>query len=161
MRQLRARIHACAPAVRLLMLSEMLSLLAAAVGQLSIAWWIARDGGALDLSRYGVLMALCSLLAMPLLSPLGDRCDKRLLIRLGKLGLLLDALALALLAASGVYSLPLLCACGGLALLAQALLLPAQASILPELVATAQLPEAIRLRRGAQALGGLLGPGLG
>ncbi|MCU7371685.1 MFS transporter [Paucibacter sp. O1-1] len=161
MRQLRARIHACAPAVRLLMLSEMLSLLAAAVGQLSIAWWIARDGGALDLSRYGVLMALCSLLAMPLLSPLGDRWDKRLLIRLGKLGLLLDALALALLAGSGVYSLPLLCACGGLALLAQALLLPAQASILPELVATAQLPEAIRLRRGAQALGGLLGPGLG
>ena len=38
--------------------------------------------------------------------------------------------------------------------------MPTEASLLPELVEADQLPEAIRLRRGAQALGGLLGPGL-
>jgi len=161
MLQFWSRIQACAKPVRLLMLSEMLHLLASAVGQVALSWWIAQRGGAADLSRYGTLMAACSLLAMPLLSPLGDRWPKRQLIRLGKLLLLLDALALWLLACSGVYSLPLLCACSLLSILANAALLPAQASILPELVQAAQLPEAIRLRRGSQALGGLLGPGLG
>jgi MFS family permease len=159
--QCRARIAACGPAVRLLMLSEMLGLLAGSVGQVGVAWWIAQGGGATDLARYGGWMALCSLLAMPLISPLGDRWHKRRLIRFGKLLLLLDALALALLAGMGVYQLPLLCACSLLSILAQALLLPAHASILPELVEAERLPEAIRLRRGAQALGGLLGPGLG
>lgn len=157
---LTRRLKACAPPVRLLLLSEMLGLLASAVGQVAVAWWIARSGGAGDLAIHGALLALSSLLAMPLLSPLGDRWPKQRLIRLGKLLLLLDALALALLAL-GDYRLPLLCACSLLAVLANALLLPAQASILPELVPTERLPEAIRLRRGAQALGGLLGPGLG
>jgi len=161
MLQFWGRIQACARPVRLLMLSEMFHLLASAVGQVALSWWIAQRGGAADLSRYGALVAACSLLAMPLLSPLGDRWPKRRLIRFGKLLLLLDALALWLLACSGVYSLALLCACSLLSILANAALLPAQASILPELVQAAQLPEAIRLRRGSQALGGLLGPGLG
>jgi len=155
------RPQACALPLRLLMLSETLQLLASTTGQLALAWWIAQRAGAADLSRYGAFMAGCTLLAMPLLSPLGDRWPKRRLIRLGKLCLLLDALALWLLACSGIYSLALLCACGLLSILANAVLLPAQVSILPELVETSQLPKAIRLRRGAQALGGLLGPGLG
>ncbi|MDC8786125.1 MFS transporter [Roseateles koreensis] len=148
-------------ALRPLLLSEMLGLLATSLGQLAVAWWIAQSGGATDLSRYGAAMALCALLAMPLMSPLGDRWPKRRLIRLGKACLLLDALALAALAGSGVYNLSWLCLCSGLSILAHALLLPAQAAILPELVTAQRLPEAIRLRRGAQALGGLLGPGLG
>lgn len=154
--------HAPRP-LRLLLLGEMLGLLAGALGQVGVAWWIARSGGAADLSRYGALLALGSLLALPLLSPLGDRWPKLRLIRLGRLCLLLEALALALLAArdASFYSLPLLCACGLLAVLAQAVLLPAQAALLPELVEAEQLPQAIRLRRGAQALGSLLGPGLG
>jgi len=156
-----ARVAACALPVRLLLLSEMLSLLASAVGQVSVAWWIAQKGGGVDLTRYGVLMALCSLLAMPLLSPMGDRWPKHRLIRFAKVCQLLDAVALVLLSLSGTYQLPLLCACSVLSILANAMLLPAQASILPELVDTKRLPEAIRLRRGAQALGGLLGPGLG
>ncbi|MEJ5999260.1 MFS transporter [Paucibacter soli] len=160
MLQFWGRVQACAMPVRLLMLSEMFHLLANAVGQLALSWWIAQRGGAADLSRYGALMAACSLLAMPLLSPLGDRWPKRRLIRLGKLLLLLDALALWLLACSAVYSLALLCACSLLSIVANAALLPAQASILAELVPAAELPAAIRLRRGAQALGGLLGPSL-
>jgi MFS family permease len=155
------RITACTPSVRALLLSEMLTLLAGATGQVSVAWWIAQVRGAPDLARYGAFIALCTLLAMPLLSPLGDRWSKPRLIRWGSALLLLDAVLLGLLAHSGVYRLTLLCACSGLSILANAVLLPAQASILPELVETERLPETIRLCRGAQALGGLLGPGGG
>lgn len=158
---LQARFTACSPPLRLLLLSEMLGLLASAVGQTALAWWMAQRGGAHDLATHGALLALGALITLPLLSPLGDRRPKRQLIRLGKLVLVVDALALALLAGAGIYRLSLLCACSLLSIVAHALLLPAQASILPELVETGRLPDAIRLRRGAQALGGLLGPGLG
>jgi MFS family permease len=105
-------------------------------------------------------MALAALVATPLLSPWGDRVPKCRLIRLAKACLVLDALGLAVLAQGGAYSLALLCGCGLLSMAAQAVLWPAESSLLPELVPAAELPEAIRLRRGAQALGGLLGPGL-
>lgn len=160
-RTIKARLQASAPAMRPLLLSEMLGLLAGSTAQLGLAWWIAQRGGAADLARYGALMAVCALLATPLMSPLGDRWPKRRLLRLATACLVLDAALLAGLAHSGVYRLDLLCACSALSIGANAVLLPAQASLLPELVETAQLPGAIRLRKGAQALGGLLGPGLG
>ncbi len=154
-------LRACAAPVRLLLLSEGLGLMAGGLAQVGIGWWVAQRGGAADLTRYGGLTALCSLLAMPLLSPWGDRSrSKRRLVRLGRLCLLLDAAVLAWLAGSGVYHLGLVCAASVLTLLAQAVLLPTETSLLPELVPAEQLPQAIRLRRGAQALGGLLGPGL-
>jgi MFS family permease len=148
------------PALRALLLTELLGLLAGAAGQTAMGWWIAQRGGGRDLAVYGALTAACSLAALPLLSPLGDRWPKQRLIRLAGALLVLDALVLAVLARQGLYRLPLLCACGVVSVLANALLLPVQASVLPELVAPEGLPQAIRLRRGAQAVGGLLGPGL-
>ena len=150
----------CAPAVQRLLLAELLGLLAGSVAQAAMAWWISSRGGAADLARYGAAMAVTALIATPLLSPWGDRVPKRRLIRWGKACLVIDALGLALLAHGGVYSLALLCLCGVLSVAAQAALWPAESSLLPELVPAAGLPEAIRLRRAAQALGGLLGPGL-
>ncbi|WP_164962310.1 MFS transporter [Rubrivivax sp. JA1026] len=147
--------------VRRLMLGELFGLLAAAAMHLALAWWISREGGADALARYGAVTALAALLATPLLSPAGDRWPKRRLIRLGKLVLVLDALAITLLCGAGVYDLRLICLCSLLSVAATALLWPAEASILPELVPADELPAAIRWRRGAQALGGLLGPGVG
>ncbi|MBK1690136.1 MFS transporter [Rubrivivax gelatinosus] len=147
--------------VRRLMLGELFGLLAAAAMHLALAWWISREGGAEALARYGAITAFAALLVTPLLSPAGDRWPKRRLIRLGKLVLVLDALVITLLCAAGVYDLGLICACSLLSVAATALLWPAEASILPELLPAEELPAAIRLRRGAQALGGLLGPGLG
>lgn len=155
------RIRACDSSMRLLLLTELLGLLAAGGAQTSLLWWISKSGGAVDLTLYGGAIALSSLVAMPLMSPLGDRWPKRRLIQLGKACLLVEALVLCLLSLSGVYHWALICACSLLSVLANAIVLPAQASILPELVETEALPAAIRLRRGAQALGGLLGPGLG
>ena len=146
--------------LRRLLISETFSLLAASTAQLSLAWWVGRSGGAGDLSRYAMLLALGSLLALPLLSPLGDRCAKRPLVRLATLGMLAETAALCLLALSGHYRLDWLIALGLLGTTASAVLLPVLSSMLAELVPPAQLPEALRLRRGAQALGSLLGPGL-
>ncbi|BAL96121.1 MFS transporter [Rubrivivax gelatinosus] len=146
--------------VRRLMLGELFGLLAAAAMHLALAWWISREGGAEALARYGAITAFAALLATPLLSPAGDRWPKRQLIRVGKLALVLDALGLTLLCAAGVYDLRLICACSLLSVAATALLWPAEASVLPELLPPADLPTALRLRRGAQALGGMLGPGL-
>lgn len=160
MPHLLSRLRACPPLVRQLLLSELLGILASAATQTGMAWWIADAGGGADLAFYGASIALCSLFAMPLLSAMGDRWPKQQMIRLARVALLLEALALALLAWVGLYSLTLLCVCSLLSTLANALLLPAQTSILAELVSAEGLPEAIRLRRAAQALGGLLGPGL-
>lgn len=147
--------------VRRLLLGELMGLLATASLQLTVAWWITSEGGAAALARYGALTATAALVATPLLSPAGDRWPKSRLIRLGRLCLALDALLLTSLCWSGIYDLTLLCACGLLSVVATALLWPVEASIIPELVAPAQLPAAMRLRRAAQAAGGLLGPSLG
>lgn len=147
--------------VRRLMLGELFGLLAAAAMHLALAWWISREGGADALARYAAITAFAALLVTPLLSPAGDRWAKRRLIRIGKLVLVLDALGITLLCAAGLYDLRLVCACSLLSVAATALLWPAEASILPELLPADELPAALRLRRGAQALGGLLGPGLG
>jgi MFS family permease len=159
------RLHAAwrtlPPSVHGLMLGECLGLLAAAAMQLSLAWWISQQAGAAALVRYGSLTALAGLIATPVLSPAGDRWPKRRLIRLGKLGLAVDALVLVGLQRWGVFDLNLLTACSLVSVAATALLWPVEASILPELVDAAALPTAIRLRRDAQAIGGLLGPALG
>jgi MFS family permease len=143
------------------MLGEFLGLLAAASMQLAMAWWISTLGGASALAHYGALTGLAALVATPLLSPAGDRWPKWVLVRVGKGCLVLDAVLLATLCWTGVYDLGLLCLCAGLSVAATALVWPVEASILPELVAPSSLPAAIRLRRAAQAVGGLLGPSLG
>lgn len=154
-------LRQCPPAVRKLLAGEMAGLLAAAGTQTPLAWWIARSGGAADLARYGLVMAICAMAALPLLSPLGDRWPKHRVVQCARGVLLVEALALAVLACLDVYSGPLLCLGGVLSAVAGAALLPAQASMLPELVDAGRLPEAIRLRRGAQAVGGLAGPAVG
>lgn len=161
LRRLGACWHSIPISVQHLMFGEFLGLLATASMQLAMAWWISSQGGATALARYGAMTGFAALVATPLLSPAGDRWPKRRLIRVGRLCVLLDALLLAALCWAGLYDLTLLCACGLLSVAATALLWPAEASILPELVVPSRLPGAIRLRRAAQAAGGLLGPSLG
>ncbi|WP_422017311.1 MFS transporter [Roseateles sp.] len=155
-----APLRHCPPAARRLLLGEMAGLLATASTQTTLAWWIASSGGATALARYGAITAICAMLALPLLSPLGDRWPKHRVVQCARGVLLIEALALAMLAGMAVDNGLLLCLCGVVSALAGAALLPAQVSLLPELVDADRLPAAIRLRRGAQALGGLLGPGV-
>jgi len=153
-------LHRWPPQLYLLLVGEMTGLLAGAATQTALLWWIAREGGAADLTRYGLVVAACSMVALPIMSPLGDRWPKPSVVRWSRCLLLIEALALAVLACLDVYDGLALCLCGVLSAVCTAALLPAQTSMLPEFVAAERLPEAIRMRRGCQAAGGLLGPGL-
>lgn len=148
-------------AVRALMLGEFLGLLSTASMQMTVAWWIGREAGAGELARYGVLMGTAALIVTPLLSPAGDRWPKRSVIRVGRLMLLGEALAVSALCWTHRTELALLCLCGLLATTATALSWPAESSLLAELVPADRLPLAIRWRRASQAAGGVVGPGLG
>ena len=160
MKELLARWQTCPPCVRHLLLGEFARLWGSASAQVGMAWWIAQAGGAHALALYGGVVGAGSLLTMPLLSPLGDRFPKHLLMQVGSALLLMDGLLLLGLSALDIYHLPLLCLCSLVAVSANAVLLPAQTSALPEMISTEGLPGAIRLRRAAQSIGGMVGPGL-
>lgn len=147
-------------ALRLLLLGEATGLLAASTSQLLLAWWISQHGGPADLARYALTLALAGLLLTPLLSPLGDRCARHRLVAAARTVLVLDSLGVLLLVAAGHHQPLWLTVLGLVGVAAHAVLLPAEASLLPDRVAAAQLPQAVRWRRAAQALGGLLGPAL-
>ena len=117
------------PALRKLMVGEMAGLLAGTSTQATLAWWIAQAGGVADIARYGAAMALCALLALPLMSPLGDRWPKHQVVRCARAVLLVETLALVAMAWMPVYSWSVLCLCGALSAVAHAALLPAQASL--------------------------------
>lgn len=68
---------------RLLLASDTLMLLSMMVGHVAVPWWIAHEGGAGHLALYASLLAAVSFFALPLLSPLGDRVSKRVLITVG------------------------------------------------------------------------------
>lgn len=155
-----ATTPAATRALRLLLLGEATGLLAASTSQLLLAWWISQHGGPADLARYALTLALAGLLLTPLLSPLGDRCARHRLVAAARTVLVLDSLGVLLLVAAGHHQPLWLTVLGLVGVAAHAVLLPAEASLLPDRVAAAQLPQAVRWRRAAQALGGLLGPAL-
>jgi MFS family permease len=156
-----ARFAELGEAFRWLLLSDALMLLALMVGQVALPWWIASAGGARDLAIYGVATSLLAIVAMPVLSPLGDRFAKRRTIQVTLAVLTAAAVVLALLAWRGRYDLHWLLALGAVSALASAALLPATNSLSPELVAPAVLPRAFGLQQGAQATGRMIGPAIG
>lgn len=149
------------PALRSLLIADVFSLTAQMLGYLTVPWWIAKQGGAHDLARYGVVMAVALILCLPLLSPLGERYAKRTQMVRGLFVLAGAALLFALLASFGGYDLRPIIGVGLLGVLASAFVDPASASVAPELVSADRLPEAMRLRKTAQSAGRLLGPLLG
>lgn len=149
------------PALRSLLIADTFSYTAQMLGYLTVPWWIAKQGGAHDLARYGVVMAVALILCLPLLSPLGERYAKRTQMWRGLGVLAAVALLFALLASFGGYDLRPIIGIGLIGVLASAFVDPASASIAPELVAPEGLPEAMRQRKTAQSAGRLLGPLLG
>ncbi|MDE1929531.1 MAG: MFS transporter, partial [Burkholderiales bacterium] len=158
---LRARLDALGLPFRHLLVSDALTLLALMVGQVALPWWIASRGGARDLAVYSAATSAFAIVAMPLLSPLGDRLPKRRLIRTALAVHSLGAIAMAALASAGAYRLGPLIALGALPVLAAAVLQPAVGSFVTELVAPARLSPAISLQQTAQSSGRMIGPALG
>ncbi|WP_269533436.1 MFS transporter [Chitinimonas sp. BJYL2] len=143
-----------------LLLSDTLTVLALMVGQVALPWWIVQQGGAADLAQYAIVTGLSACIAMPLLSPLGDRYPKNRLIMAGLLVMSLAAVLTTLLSAYGHYQLMLIMLAGVMQMIALAIITPAINSISTELVAAEHLSTAMGLQKSAQSLGRLLGPAL-
>jgi MFS family permease len=157
----RERLQALGRPFRLLLISDALMLLSLMVGHVALPWWVAHEGGAHDLALYAGLMAVISFVALPLLSPLGDRYSKRTLITTGLAAMLVESVALAALAQAGIYSIGLVIALEAVAVIAMAVIMPASFSIVAELLPPSQLTEGLGYQKSAQAIGRLIGPALG
>lgn len=159
--QLRGRLAALGPAFGLLLLSDMLMLLSLMVGHVVIPWWVAHAGGAADLAIYAAGLSACSFVALPLLSPLGDRVSKRHLLAGGMLAMGIESLVLAAMAQFGSYDLAAIMALELVNVIAMAAIMPASFSIVAELLPADRLTEGLGLQKSAQAVGRLMGPALG
>lgn len=144
-----------------LLLSDALMLLSLMIGHVAVPWWIAHAGGAAHLALYAGAMALVSFLALPLLSPLGDRLPKRRLIAGGLLLMALESAVVAAMAQAGHYDIGWLIGLEMLAMVAMAAIMPASFSIVAELLPAEQLTEGLGWQKSAQALGRMAGPALG
>ena len=133
-------------------------LLSMMVGHVAVPWWIAHEGGARHLALYAALMAGVSFLALPLLSPLGDRLSKRVLITAGLAAMFVQSVLLATLAQAGAYRIEGIILLGVIQQLAMAVISPVSLSVVAELLPSEQLSEGLGYQRTAQALGRLLGP---
>jgi MFS family permease len=146
---------------RWLLLSDALTLLAMMVGQVALPWWVATAGGARDLATYSVVTSAFAVLAMPIMSPVGDRIAKRRLISTALLALALASASVATLSTAGAYDLQTIAMIGLVPALAMAALTPAVSSFVTELVEPARLAHAFSLQQSAQATGRFIGPALG
>jgi MFS family permease len=146
---------------RLLLASDVLMLLSMMVGHVAVPWWIAHEGGAGHLALYASLLATVAFFALPLLSPLGDRVSKRVLITVGLAAMLVESLLLATMAQAGLYRIEWIILLGVVQQLAMAVITPVSLSIAAELLPPEQLSEGLGFQRTAQAIGRLMGPVVG
>ncbi len=150
--------HTLPTPVSALLRVELLSTCAAALGHSAMLLWLSQHGGAAALVTYSALLAAATLIGMPALSPLGDRIHQPRLIMLGHGGLFVLAVLECAVACWSDRPIAPLIVIGMLSTWAQAVAHPAQQALLPALLPAEQLSEAIRRRRGLQAVGSLAGP---
>ncbi|WP_211473395.1 MFS transporter [Collimonas humicola] len=161
LRQYRQDLRQLGRPFMLVLVSEMATLSALLLGNITIAWWIAQHGGARDLATFGVTVAAASLLAIPLLSPLGDRYPKKRLMAFGFVAIAIESVMLALLAQAGFYYLYLIIACEMIGVCAMAIIMPCVQTIASELVPAEKLSLAMSMQKVSGSLGGIMGPALG
>jgi MFS family permease len=149
------------PALRGVLVFDVLMTLALMIGYITIPWWIIQQGNAQDLAIYGVVTAIATFLFQPLIAPLCERYAKRKQLLQGTALLAFSGLLFCLIATTGHYALGLMIMSGLVAVLANALIDGASVTITPELIPAAQLPAALQLRKRAASLGRLLGPIVG
>ncbi|AMO99385.1 major Facilitator Superfamily protein [Collimonas arenae] len=143
------------------LVSEMATLSALLLGNMTISWWIAQRGGAADLATFGVVVAAASLVAIPLLSPFGDRYPKKLLMAIGFIAIAAESVVLALLAQAHYYHLTTIIACEMIGVCAMAIIMPCVQTIAAELVAADKVSLAMSMQKVSGSIGGILGPALG
>ena len=144
--------------LRVVLLTDFLVLVSELGLAVILPWWITSHGGPQAIAAFSVTLAVAAFFIAPAVSPFGDRICKGKQITWGLGGLFGVALALAALAFTGIFSLAGLAALAVLQGLAASFVDPARDAVLAELMAPAQLPIAMRLRKTTHAVAGILGP---
>jgi MFS family permease len=157
----RRRLQRLGRPFSLLLVSDGLMLLALMVGHVAVPWWIVHQGGPHHLALFAGVLAACSFIALPLLSPLGDRYSKRTLITVGLTCILVKSTVLAVLVQAGYYRIGLLIGLEAIGVVAMAIINPVSFSIVAELLPPEHLTEGLGFQKSAQAIGRLAGPAVG
>lgn len=139
---------------------ELLTLLCIGIWNVGLSWWIAVEGGARDLSIYGITLSLASIFFTLVLSPFGDRYNRRTVILFSRAALLIAGFSLAVMSSNDCYRIELVLLIVVLGSAAMAVVLPACAAAPPDLVPAEKLPLALSLQKSAQATGRALGPAM-
>ena len=138
--------------------ADSLILMSLTIGQVVLPWLIAQHGGARDLATFGFSIALMTFVAMPALSPLGDRLPQQWLIRLGLSLYTVEAVAIALMSSFGVYSITgiILLEMGGVA--CYSLVSPIMSNVPADILPPTALSKGMALQKGLQSVGRFIGP---
>ena len=158
---MRTKWHGMGSAFPFLLLCDALAVLSLTTGNVAISWWIVTTGGAFDISVFGVAASLTMLIALPLLSALGDRHPKSRLMAWGLLAAVITAVGLAIMTTLGIYDIVWILAIYTIDVVAFSVVLPAVSSIAADMVPAEGLADALGLQKSAQSLGRLAGPVVG
>ncbi|MET3436056.1 MFS transporter [Sphingomonas sp. 1185] len=134
------------------------ALLALAMGQVALPWWIVSTGGSRDLALYAFWAAVVGCLATPLLAALGDRHDQYGLIRLGLAINVTSAASLAFLATKSYYAIGPVLAVAIVEVVGVALAFSLINVAATEMLPAAALPRALQQQKLVQSAAQLAGP---
>lgn len=148
-------------AFRRFLLCDTLTLLAMMVGQVAISWWIAVENGAHDLALYATTSAAVACVAIPIMSTVGDRYNKRSLIQLGMVVYTLSGVAMAWVASLGGYDIRIILVVQAVAISGVSLVESIGGVIAADILPAALLPQGLQRQKLWQSLGQLSGPIIG
>jgi MFS family permease len=149
------------PALLMLVFCDGATLAASMMGRIAVPWWIVEAGGAAHLGLFFAALAVCSIVILFILSPVADTLRRDLALRMGLALGTVGPLALLLVALAGKYELSLLITFEVISVIASALILPASAALIGDLLAPGDLARGFAFQKTAQSIGRLLGPLVG
>lgn len=146
------------PAFLALVFCDGAALAASMLGRLTLPWWIVDSGGAADLGVFLAALAVGSIVALLLLSPVGDLLRRDRAVHAGLALAIFAPSALWFLASVGYYDLRLLIAFESVGIVAFALALPALSALPGDMLTPEVLPRGLAMQKTAQTVGRLTGP---
>lgn len=146
------------PAFLALVFCDGAALGASMLGRLTLPWWIVHSGSTADLGVFLAALAVGSIVALLLLSPVGDLLRRDRAVHSGLALAIVAPAALWFLASVGHYDLRLLIACEAVGIVAFALALPALSALPGDMLTPGALPRGLAMQKTAQTIGRLTGP---
>jgi len=149
------------PIFRRFLIADVLNWFAMMVGQVAIPWWITVKNGIHDLAIYAIASAAVSCIAIPVMSTIGDRYNKRLLIQIGLGVYMLSAIVMALVAGASHYDIRVIVTLEAVAITGLALVSPLASVIAADILPTELLTDGMQKQKLWQSVGQLGGPIIG